>query len=54
VMGAMCVQRDLAGILRGFAERGYKVEVSKSRIIVCNKHNEKVFPSNLLNNKNNK
>jgi hypothetical protein len=47
----VCVQKDLAGVLRVFAERGYRVEVSKSRIVVYDDREEEVFSSNFLNNK---
>jgi hypothetical protein len=47
----VCVQKDLAGVLRVFAERGYRVEVSKSRIVVYDDRGEEVFSSNFLNNK---
>jgi hypothetical protein len=47
----VCVQIDLAGVLRVFAERGYRVEVSKSRIVVYDDRGEEVFSSNFLNNK---
>jgi len=45
----VCVQKDLAGVLRVFAERGYRVEVSKSRIVVYDDRGEEVFSSNFLN-----
>ena len=41
----VCVQKDLAGVLRVFAERGYRVEASKSRIVVYDDRGE-VFSSN--------
>jgi hypothetical protein len=43
----VCVQRDLAGVLRVFAERGYRVEASKSRIVVYDKQGEEVFSSTI-------
>jgi len=41
----VCVQGDLAGVLRVFAERGYRVEASKSRIVVYDERGREVFSS---------
>jgi hypothetical protein len=41
----VCIQRDLAGVLRVFTESGYRVEASKSRIVVYDERGEEVFSS---------
>jgi DNA-binding MarR family transcriptional regulator len=41
----VCIQGDVAGVLRVFAGRGYRVEASKSRIIVYDERGEEVFSS---------
>jgi len=41
----VCIQRDLAGVMRVFAGRGYRVEASNSRIVVYDDRGEKVFSS---------
>jgi hypothetical protein len=43
----VCVQRDLAGVLRVFIERGYRVKASKSRIVVYDERGEEVFSSTI-------
>ena len=41
----VCIQRDLAGVLRVFAERGYRVEAFNSRIVVYDERGEEIFSS---------
>jgi hypothetical protein len=41
----VCVQRELAGVLRVFAGKGYRVDASKSRIVVYDERGEEVFSS---------
>jgi DNA-binding MarR family transcriptional regulator len=41
----VCIQGDLAGVLGVFAGRGYRVEASKSRIVVYDERGEEVFSS---------
>jgi DNA-binding MarR family transcriptional regulator len=41
----VCIQGDVAGVLRVFAERGYRVEASRSRIVVYDERGEEVFSS---------
>jgi len=41
----VCIQRELAGVLGVFAGRGYRVDASKSRIIVYDERGEEVFSS---------
>jgi hypothetical protein len=43
----VCIQRDLVGVLGVFAERGYRVEASKLRIVVYDERGEEVFSSTI-------
>jgi len=43
----VCVQRDLAEVLKVFAEKGYRILASKARVVVYDEQGEEVFSSTI-------